>query len=120
MIGNQYYSHGIKVKPYLTAGEYLWHVKCGFQDVGWNNDDASEGELQNRYSLASLTAAIDNIKRDVERLGIQWDAIEGMTPTIYMHVDGLDKETAYPENWRVLIAAQCARLGWRCLYADNA
>jgi hypothetical protein len=112
----KYYSNGINVKPYFHNGEYIWHVYCKFRDYDSQNILASEGRIENRYSIASLTEAIDNVKRDVEELGILWCDIEGMTATIYMHLDGCDKTIAYPPNWRWLIAAQCERLGWRCLY----
>lgn len=110
MIGT-YSSIGIVIKP---DGDGWW-IRAPFQDGGFCDNNSTEGEIMLRYLCHDLATGLDTIKADVERMGIAWAKID-ITPTIYMHQDGEDPATQYPTNWREIVAEQCKRLGWRCVY----
>jgi hypothetical protein len=127
MIGNGFWATGITVKyGYSGGGKYGWAAEVKFYDDGFCNDDVSagkvstQGELRTRYHVpddddtAALTAVIDAVKADAARLGIQ------LRGSVYMEQDGEDlpAERLPAGNWRALINAQSARLGWDPLYAE--
>lgn len=122
MIGSRYWSTGISL-TYLaghTGGLAAapepreWAAKVEFFDDGFCEIRSTQGELVTRYQTPTLGEAVDLIKADVERLGIEWKA-----PTLYMRGDGADEEFPPPKNWRQLLAAECERIGWRSSYATE-
>jgi len=132
MIGERYWSTGIAVAyAYAGGGDMGWAAQIDYNDNGFCNDDAdagvisTEGILRTRYSVRdgaekdALTAVIDVIRADAERLGIGFpDAVTG--PFVYYKGDGEDPEFPPPDGWREMLAAQAERIGWRVIYATSA
>ena len=125
MIGDGYWSTGITVKyGYASMGCNGWAAEATYLDGGFCNDDpangviSTEGTLHTRYVVREqdgtdvLTAIIDAVKADAERLGVSW-----LTPHVYYKGDGEDENYPPPEGWREMIDAQAARLGWESLYS---
>lgn len=126
MIGNGYWATGITVDySYSGQGAYGWRAVVEYCDDGFAGDNhagrvSTEGRLTTRYAIVDsdggdgLTAAIDAVKADAERLGITFIQTEKLPPRVYCTGEGDD--SGYPENWRELVDAQAARLGWKGLY----
>lgn len=118
MIG-AYSSIGICIKPESDGG---WWVRAPFQDGGFCDAGSTEGEIALRYLCHDLAAGLDTIKADVESL---WDSVgrhrhySPIDPLFYMHQDGEDRMCDYPTDWRKVVAAQCARLGWFNAYSAS-
>lgn len=118
-----YWSTGITVKHHNGK----WAASVDFLDNGFANDDpdkghiSTEGKLHTRYFIADgeqvdgLTAAIDTVRADAERLGIIWRSDDDV-PTIYMKGDGEDPEWPAPDGWHELVNAQAERIGWTPSY----
>lgn len=103
MVGDKYWSTGISLK---WDGHGLWAAECKFLDSGFCQDESTEGVLRTRY-FVDLEMAIDTLKQDVERLGIEWhDAI------LYGHKDGESEEYPLPVNWKEIIKNQADRIGF--------
>lgn len=119
MIGTGYWATGIHVRyhPGNTGGPVgaeeprEWSALVEYCDDGFVNWRATEGVLRTRYACPTLSDAIDLIRADAERLGIEWRP----APTIYVPQDG-EGDDPMPDNWGALIAAECERLGWRNVY----
>ncbi|GAA2623943.1 hypothetical protein GCM10010399_64100 [Dactylosporangium fulvum] len=110
---------------YWTAGVIVsydshrkaWAAGIDFLDDGFADDDpdtgriSTEGKLHTRYMVkdgqqaAALTAAIDVIVADAERLGIEFNDRN----LYYDDRDGIFPE---PDDWKRLQDEQVARLGW--------
>jgi hypothetical protein len=114
MIGPRYWSTGIMVRSWDWD---QWSVSLEFKDDGFCNHASTEGELKLRYVVFDLTAGIDQLKADAERMGIVWADILSC-PTIYMYGDGEDPDSFYPLNWREIVNEQAARLGWQPGYRE--
>ncbi len=127
MIGDGFWSTGIRLD--YRADKNAWGTHLSFHDGGFAGDDAPDdhrivtgGTLSTRYHVVdgqktdALTAVIDAIVRDAKALGIQFTDL-GRGPALYVSGDGDDPDVDLPGNWRELVAAQCARLGWRNVYA---
>ena len=111
MVGETYFSTGIVLRwTQTTLGSGEWTAKAKFQDAGFCNDEATEGEIHTRYFQAIQTA-IDTLKADAERLGIKWQSALGK-PWLYMEGDGEDSEWPAPDGWRETLQAQAQRIGW--------
>ncbi|MBU2249781.1 MAG: hypothetical protein KKD77_23745 [Gammaproteobacteria bacterium] len=108
MIGNTYWSTGISVR---SDGHGKWAAFLRFQDDGFAEDGATEGWLTTRY-FEPLAQAIDTIKADAEKLGIQFRGTIGEIPFLWGEQDGESKEWPMPVNWRELLQEQARRLGW--------
>lgn len=117
MIGSKYWATGIVVR-YSHPGRWGAHVD--FLDDGFASDSvdkgriSTEGALRTRYyvddgtSVDALTAAIDVVKADAERLGIVWrPVLDG--PLLFIHDED---EYGLPAGWRGLLNEQAKRLGW--------
>lgn len=125
MIGPRYWTAGITVRYHAGGG--AWTAELEFWDDGNATHPArggipTEGELRTRYRVshqdgieAALTATIDTLKADAERLGIQFGTT-GVGPTIYAYGDGEVPHEPMPADWRRLINAQAERLGWEPAY----
>lgn len=129
MIGDTYWSTGITVRyGYAAQGRQGWAARLTYLDAGFCNDDpangviSTEGALHTRYMVAEaegadvLTAVIDALKADAERLGIDFHG-SGSTPCLYYEGDGEDPDYPPPYGWQRMLAEQSARLGWKPLYA---
>jgi len=132
MIGNGYWTTGITVKyGYSGSGRYGWAAEVAFYDNGFCDDDtdagtiSTQGILRTRYFVREgsgpdadgLTAAVDAMKADAERLGIRFSIIGG--PRVYYQGDGEDEDWPPPDGWRELVNAQARRLGWEPLYRER-
>jgi hypothetical protein len=129
MIGNGYWSTGIVV-AYSDWHGGAWSAEVEYFDSGFCDDDAAngiistQGKLNTRYAVrdgseATLTAVIDVIKADAERLGITFRA-GGGAPNVYYKGDGENGNYPPPPNWRGLIDAQSRRLGWQTVYGSQS
>lgn len=134
MIGNGYWSTGISVAwlPGDGGRPGSWAARAPFYDDGWIGDDSpddglvvTEGEVRSRYGVrdglraGGLTAVIDAVKADTERLGIHWRGPGGRGPAIYYEHDGQGPDGPPPAGWRQLLTAQSDRLGWEAPYRDS-
>jgi hypothetical protein len=119
VIGNGYWSTGITVThvaggtggPASDPQPREWGAKAEFFDDGFCQTASTEGELRTRYTVGTLSEAVDLVRVDAERLGVVWKE-----PTIYMKGDGEDEEFPPPHGWKQLLADECQRLGWRDTY----
>ncbi len=124
MIGDNYHGIGI-IARYLEGRG--WATTVRFPDAGLCKDTtdagrvSTEGELGSRYfvrdgdQMDGLTAAVDAVKADADRLGIKWYDIA----TVYYEGDGEDPEWPPPAGWRALVNAQAVRLGWEPFYKEH-
>ena len=105
MIGNSYWSTGIIIEydPYRD----LWHATAEFYDDGFCQDESTEGEIHSRY-WTELETAIDNVKADTEKLGIEWQP----TGQILSRQDG----EGMPANWKKILKAQADRINFNFPY----
>ncbi len=116
MIGRRYWSTGITVH-YLPdntsrSGNEItavpWWAKLQFLDSGFCDNSSTEGTLYTRYGLPTIGDAIDLLKGDAERFGIEWRA----QPSLYVDGDGELPNVPLPADWRELLSAEAKRLGW--------
>lgn len=135
MIGNGYWATGITVRyGYSGSDLYGWGAEVEFFDSGFCDDDtdsgaiSTEGTLRTRYFVRegdgpdadALSAAVDAVKRDADRLGITWSAAPSpATATVYYRGDGEDENYPPPDGWREMVNAQAGRLGWRPGYTEH-
>jgi hypothetical protein len=101
MIGDGYWSSGITVTYQPSAQG--WLASATFYDDGFGRSDADTGEISTTGVLGSryfvrdgherdgLTAAIDTVKADAERLGITW-----RDPALFVPADGDDPQQPLP------------------------
>jgi hypothetical protein len=66
-----------------------------------------------------LAAVIDAVKRDADRLGIEFRAGATGGPRVYYRTLHDHAIAVPPANWRGLIAEQAERLGWKPLYVTE-
>lgn len=119
MIGDYYWSTGIKVRyvePY-EGKPARWSASADFYDAGFCQDPSTEGHFHTRYAQESLSAAIDVLKADMERMGIVWADWVPTTPSLYVEGDGKRDDVPLPTNWRELVNAEAERIGWHASYA---
>jgi hypothetical protein len=125
MIGRNYWATGITVRyGYSGGGRYGWQAIAEFFDDGWAGNDcagrgvSTEGRLVTRYHVVDddeadgLTAAVDAVKADAERLGI----IFRQDGRVFYENDGDSEDYPPPQGWRELVDAQASRLGWGGIY----
>jgi hypothetical protein len=123
MIGDGYWSSGITLTYHESAQG--WLASARFYDDGFGRSDADSGEistvgevsttgvLASRYFVRDgrehdgLTAAIDTVKADAERLGITW-----RDPALFVPGDGDDPQHPLPAQWHSLLDEHATRLGW--------
>lgn len=131
----RYWSTGIAVRwmddTYRNENDErvipAWGGVAEFFDDGFADDDvnsgaiSTQGELRTRYlvaegqSASALSAVVDALRADAERLGIDFNApAEG--PYLYYLGDGEHEEWPPPAGWRELMAAEAQRIGWRTPY----
>lgn len=128
MIGSHYWSTGITLRySTLRGSQGAWAARVDYLDDGFASDDtdagkiSTEGGIRTRYfvedgtTTEALTAVIDTVKADAERLGIVWRD----RPHLYYECDGEDPEWPAPDGWRTTLNAQAARLGWEPIYAPE-
>ena len=131
MIGERYWSTGVTVRHFTDGlGRPGWGASLTFHDGGFCSDDtdaravATQGDLATRYfvrdgaALDGLTVALDVLTADAERLGVEFRADAG--PWLYYQGDGEDPAWPPPPDWRELLTAQAARLGWQTYSAEAA
>lgn len=134
----RYWSTGITVRWAHYAGHRPdntpfsgWGASLSFFDDGFADDDtdqravSTQGTLTTRYFVADgatvsgLSVAIDTVLADAARLGITFrlDEVSG-GPQLYYDGDGESEGYPPPDGWRVLLAAEAARIGWHAPDAD--
>lgn len=108
-----------------------WSAHTEFVDGGFMNDDAdtdavsTEGVLRTRYAVRDgearkgLSAAIDAIIADAQRMGIEFRSTAAAGPFIWYEGDGEDDNHPAPEGWREMLTAEAERLGWSPTYATT-
>jgi len=116
-----YWSNGIilRYRDYVGKHPESWGGSVEFYDDGLGSEYATTGEistegvLRTRYYVddydgdAVLTAVIDTLIADAERLGIRFE-----DPVLSYEGDGEDEEFPPPEGWRRMLRAQANRIGW--------
>jgi hypothetical protein len=119
MIGSAYWATGIT----LTHWNGRWGASLSFYDDAFLNDDpdagkiSTQGTLHTRYQVKDgndvdgLTAAIDALRSDAERLGIEWRTMSGVAPSLFTD-EAEAPDAGWPAGWRDLVSAQAERLGW--------
>ena len=114
MIGNQYWTTGIKIRRHADG---RWSLGLDYYDDGFANKESTEGTLRVRYVVEDIERAVRLLKADADRLGISFRAPNpDMTPTIYWD----DEENPdVPGEHLQLVQNLCALLGWRCCYTDR-
>ena len=115
MIGKGYWATGITVKyGYSGMDRYGWAASVDFYDNGFCDDDtdggaiSTQGTLRTRYFVRegdgpdadALSAAVDAVKADAERLGINFRAGLTPSPCVYYQGDGEDEEWKPPAGGR--------------------
>lgn len=126
MIGDRYWATGIVVR-YSDRHGGQWAASVNYLDNGFCDDDAdrgvisTEGTLHTRYFVGNgeridaLTAVIDAVKADAERLGIEFrSATDG--PNVFYQGDGEHDDWPPPDGWREMVDAQAIRIGWSAFY----
>lgn len=128
MIGERYWATGIEVDHH--PDDRKWSARVDYYDGGFVGDDdpdagriVTEGHLHTRYSIRdgatvdALTAVIDAIKADAERLGIEWRG-EPTGPHVFVAFEAAVENypERYPAGWRELVDGHAGRLGWAPLY----
>lgn len=122
-----YWSTGITVRyAYSGGGHYGWGASLQFLDDGFADDDAdagqvsTQGTLTTRYyvtdgeHVSGLSAAVDAMIADAERLGIKFSDVCGP----YLHYEDDSSEFPPPDGWQALLDAEAARIGWKSYGAD--
>lgn len=116
----RYWSTGITV----NRRDKGWGADAEFYDDGFCDDNAdagqvsTQGKLNTRYYVADgnevtgLRAAIDAVKADAERLGIEFRPVAEAPPSLYYKGDGEWADYPPPGGWRDMLVAEAERLGW--------
>jgi hypothetical protein len=101
MIGNTYWSTGVKLTP---REEGHWSVGIEFCDAGFCEHDSTKGTLCLRYQIPTeeLERGIGVLLQDAKRLQI------GVSPDqeplcLYIEGDGEWERIPYPQNWREIM-----------------
>jgi hypothetical protein len=114
MIGSEYWTTGITVRyGYSGGGSNGWGASLDFYDDGFAEDDSTQGTLATRYFARgddALTRALDTLKADAERLGIQFVGSAGLPPGLW-YTDDLDFPA--PAGWYETLSEQADRIGFR-------
>jgi hypothetical protein len=96
---------------YAGSNKYGWWVMIEFSDYGHYEDKSICGKIQTSYG-APLSQAIDTIKLDAKRLGIQFAEIPGLTPHLFYLGDGENKDYPPPDRWREMLQIEAQRIGF--------
>lgn len=112
MVGKRYWSTGITLKyMYSGGGKFKWWASIEFYDDGFCDVGSTQGYLTTRYGQ-TITSAIDTIKLDAEKLGIDFrDDIPGC-PMLYYVDDGDSEDYPPPKKWKKLLRKQSKRIGF--------
>lgn len=117
-----YWATGVTVRWHGDRDAWSGEVK--FYDDGFLNDDvdqraiATQGRYTTRYAVAdgktvdALTAVIDVLIADGERLGIEFGMPDGRAPMLYYVTDGENPDWPPPVGYRMLLRVQAERIGW--------
>lgn len=132
-----YWSTGITVQWHEHAGSRTvdgqrqsysgWGAGVEYFDDGFCDDNPDEGQVSTQGRIATryrvpdgdqvsgLSAAIDAVLADAQRLGITFRDDTG-GPSLYYAGDGEHDDKPAPEGWEVLLATESARIGWNPIY----
>lgn len=110
----RYFSVGLTIAHHSSSssnGEPTpWHVFAYYTDGGHCVATATEGSIGNRNGFADLAAAIDQVRSNVEALGIAW-----FRPSVFIEGNEEVPELAWQ---RRAANEQATRLGWMPVYSD--
>lgn len=102
-----------------------WSASLEFCDdgfVGSKSEDgeiSTQGELRTRYfiqdenGVSGLTAAVNGLIEDADRLDIDFKVWDEEAPMLYYKGDGEHPDFEPPSGWRETLQAEAERLGWR-------
>ncbi len=119
--GSGYWSTGITVHYNEGRG---WGGVVEFYDDGFVDDAAdtgriaTQGELRTRYfvkdgdTVTGLSAVVDVLRVDAERLGIRFRAVAADAPSLYYKGDGEWQDYPARDGWEALLEAEARRSGW--------
>jgi hypothetical protein len=117
MIG-KLFSTGIELKygcgGHKAGGQeyYGWWAKVCFEDYGLTEKGSVYGFISNKYA-EPIEDAIDTVKADAERMGIEFISISTRKASmLYYDHDGESKEFPPPDNWKQILKEQAERIGW--------
>ncbi len=134
MIGNGYWATGIVVRyGYSGMDLYGWGAEVKFYDNDFCDDNtdtgtiSTEGTLHTRYLVRegdgpdadALSAAIDVVKRDADRLGVRFRTDGAAAATVYYQGDGEDEDWPLSDSRREMMNVQARRLGWEPFYKER-
>jgi len=108
MHGNKLYAVCIEV----WKGHDGWRARAQFDDFGHCDRGSIHGHISTKYT-DDLSYVVDTIKADVGGLGIEFARVMGTLPGLYYLNDGEHGCDPPPENWRELVKAEAARIGFR-------
>lgn len=143
-----YWAAGITVtwspRAMTTNGEAHsgWRASLDFYDDGHAGDDdaaaeriSTQGHLVTRYfvtdvvtprtsrrheaTISGLSAAIEALLTDAERLGIDFMTWTDDRPFLYYRGDGEDPNYEPPQGWRETLNREAGRMGWRSYAATT-
>lgn len=118
---------GVVLNSLNSTGIRLsYDQRHGWQAVAeystWEHADAAciEGSIGTRYFDRDLAATIDRVLAAAAAIGVSFKPVGEVSPAIYVAGDGEDSAIPLPEDWRELVAEQCARIGWVSCYPLEA
>ncbi len=119
--GTGFWATGITVHYSEGRG---WGGAVEYYDDGFVDDAAdtgriaTQGELRTRYfvkdgeTVTGLSAVVDVLLADAERLGIRFRAVAADAPSLYYKGDGEWQDYPAPDGWKALLEAEAQRIGW--------
>ncbi|MEM9540758.1 MAG: hypothetical protein AAGA60_14795 [Cyanobacteria bacterium P01_E01_bin.42] len=72
-------------------------------------------KLHNRYPDKDLARAINLVKMDAERLGIEFKNFPDRQPALFVDRDNQNSDNPLPESWQSLLNEQADRIGFELL-----
>lgn len=119
MYGDKLAAVGIIVwYGYKGNGEYGWWAKVKYQDFGHCDRGSVMGNIRTKYA-DSLQYSIDTIKRDAEKIGIEFVKMDGLTPAITYLNDGEWGDYPPPDGWRESLLEEAIRIGFIHPYRED-
>lgn len=82
--------------------------RCIWQDTGFAEDGAVEGEIRTKYHEKDLSSAIDYVMKVSERFGLE------MSSSFYLTMETND--TIQPELVLKIIKGEASKRGWDGFY----
>lgn len=106
-------STGIQLSFSPSAG---WAATVDFSTWDHAEHGTIEGSIGTRHYQPTAALAVDLALQSATAIGVTFPKEGGVEPTLYVDEDQADAGEL-PSDWRNDVAAQCARLGWKNIYA---